>query len=124
METYGQTNCFVKFKNQVESMSLYIVPDRSMLPKMILGRDFLDKFQIYLTKRRLLYTKEKLKQLNKDMSSEMLKRTHFCALNPTELNIVNKFDLLKPSKSTSPSSESHCSQPNSVFSNESEYDEG
>lgn len=124
LKTYGRINCRLKFRNQIESLPLYVVPDEFMLPQMILGRDFLEKFRIYLTRCKLLYTKERLTQINDAMSNEIAKRTHFCALSPTELSIVNKFDLLKPAQPTAYVSASHCNRPDDVIAEKSIHDNG
>lgn len=124
LKTYGRINCCLKFGNQTELLPLYIVPDKFMLPQMILGRDFLEKFRIYLTRCKLLYTKERLTRINDAMSTEIAKRTHFCALSPNELSIVNKFDLLRPLQPIAPLSASHCNRPDDVIAEESVHDKG
>ncbi|XP_065354978.1 uncharacterized protein LOC135949365 [Calliphora vicina] len=75
MMTYGTTEAKIKFRNQCEKIVLNIVPDTTMSIPLILGREFLNKFNIHLYK--------KLKKEFSNKCTEFLdeNRSFFCALD-------------------------------------------
>ena len=83
----------IKFNNRIESVCLIILSDECMSLPMILGRDFLNTFDITLAQVKMLkYSRETLMKL----SPEFNERTYFCAPTSNYLAVAKQLDLLKP----------------------------
>lgn len=116
IQTLGEARCQIRFKNRVEEIKLIILPEESMLLPLILGRDFLNKFNVFLSCIKRRYTKEKLLKLNDTMSSELTNRTYFCAPLSNGLTVAARFDLCRnmnePMQHTNAS---HCNSANDIL---------
>lgn len=99
IQTLGEAICLIKFRNQIEEIKL-----------LILGRDFLKKFNFVLAQSRLVYSKSKLMRINERMTKE----TDSCALSSDVLILVKRFDLIRPIKPAHIESVSHCNSSNDV----------
>lgn len=97
----GQINCYIRFKNQTEVQKLYVIPDESMFLPIILGRSFLNMFNIKLVKmsnkihntNKLMYTKEELLRIKFDIENKLNMTSFYCAQISDISNPVHRCNL-------------------------------
>ena len=46
--TYGKIQCLFKFKNKIKMLNVFVIPDKTLPTPILLGRDWLNLFDIYL----------------------------------------------------------------------------
>lgn len=88
-------DCRITFHNQTENVTLVVLPNDAMMLPLILGRDFLKTFRIFLSRFKLMYSLNDLKQLNEPMPTELTEQTYFCALSSNKLSVIKRFNLCK-----------------------------
>lgn len=91
-------NCRINLKTKIGDLKLIILPDDLMQWPLILGRNFLQKFNIVLSQSNIVYTKKKLIQINKKMLKETSKQVGSSALSSNILTKVKRFSFTRPSK--------------------------
>lgn len=123
IKTLGEARCKIKFKNQTEELVMIVLPDEAMLLPLILGRDFLKKFNVFLSRMNLMYSRGKLIQLNEAMSTGLSKQTYFCAPLSNKLTVAKRFDLCRNIKPMHPSA-SCCNSTNDILTVAPEEIEG
>lgn len=81
LEVLGALDANIKFRNKILAIRLFVIPDAASVLPLILGRDFLNKFNIHLKQIKLMYSKSKLLRLKAGMPSQG-RRRNSCVLNP------------------------------------------
>lgn len=96
IQTHGEVNCQIEFKQKKENLKLTVLPTESMTMSLVLGRDFLSKFKIFLSQMKFLYPKEQLLKINEAMLNKTSKQTYFCAPMSSKFAVAKRFNLIRP----------------------------
>lgn len=96
--TYGKLECSITFRQQSELLSLFVIADGILPASVLLGRDFLAKFNIHLVQQKptidtidIVIAKSRQFIKNKVNKCPMQTHTRVCPINCSSFSELHEF---------------------------------